>query len=71
MINPGIDLEAARTRLQRNGRVQVADYLQEGAAQRLRECLQREVPWTLALRDHGEARTIGHTTCAAMDDAFP
>ena len=67
MINDHIDLAHWRERLQREGRVQVADYLQP-AAERLRQCLEQEVPWTLALRDGTGARTIDHAAYAAMDE---
>ncbi|HEY0502755.1 MAG TPA: 2OG-Fe(II) oxygenase family protein [Lysobacter sp.] len=67
MINMQLDVVDTRSRLQRDRRVQVEDFLQPAAAQRLRECLQREVPWTLALRDDQGARTIDHAGYAAMD----
>lgn len=68
MINDRIDLAHWRERLQREGRVQIADYLQPAAAERLRQCLEQEVPWTLALRDGTGARTIDHAAYAAMDE---
>ncbi|MBF6023156.1 2OG-Fe(II) oxygenase [Lysobacter niastensis] len=70
MISERIDPAFWRERLQRDGRVQIADYLQPAAAERLRDCLEREVPWTLALRDGSGARTIGHDTYAAMDEGI-
>ena len=66
MINDTLDIAAARARLQREARVQVADYLQPVAAERLRHCLAHEVPWTLALRDGDGPRTIPHGDYAAM-----
>ena len=69
MIDPRFDPTPWRALLQRDGRVQVEEFLQPGAAERLRACLQTEVPWTLALRDAGGAggaRTIDHATYAAM-----
>lgn len=66
MINNTLDIDTWRTRLQREGRIQVGEYLQPAAAERLRECLMREVPWTLALRDEGDSRTIDHASYAAM-----
>jgi SM-20-related protein len=68
MINASLDIAAARARLQRDGRVQIADYLQPQAAERLQHCLAHEVPWTLALRDGDGARTIAHAEYAAMPD---
>lgn len=67
MINDAIDLAHWRAQLQRHGRVQVENYLQPAAAERLHECLAREVPWTLALRDAEGSRTIDHATYSAME----
>jgi SM-20-related protein len=67
MINAQLDVVDSRSRLQRDGRVQVENFLQPAAAERLRDCLLREVPWTLALRDDQGARTIEHAGYAAMD----
>lgn len=69
MINDALDLARWRAQLQDDGRVQVEEFLQPGAAERLRECLQTEVPWTLALRDDAGPRTIDNATYAAMDAA--
>jgi SM-20-related protein len=69
MINNALDIDTWRARLQREGRVQVEQYLQPPAAERLHHCLQREVRWTLALRDGAGARTIDHAAYAAMDEA--
>lgn len=66
MFNNAIDIARVRADLARDARVQVADYLQPEAAERLRQCLQDEVPWTLALRDGEGARTIAHAAYAAM-----
>jgi Rps23 Pro-64 3,4-dihydroxylase Tpa1-like proline 4-hydroxylase len=66
MLNDAIDIAGARAALARDGRVQVADYLQPDAAERLRQCLDQEVPWMLALRDGEGPRTIAHETYAAM-----
>lgn len=69
MINNALDLERWRQQLRSQGRAQVEQFLQPDAAERLRVCLQREVPWTLALRDDAGARTIDHARYAAMDPA--
>jgi Rps23 Pro-64 3,4-dihydroxylase Tpa1-like proline 4-hydroxylase len=66
VINESLDIDHWRAALQRNGRVQIDDYLQPAAAERLRQCLEREVRWTLALRDADGSRTIDHATYAAM-----
>lgn len=68
MINASLDIASIRMRLQRDGRVQIADYLQPAAAERLHHCLAHEVPWTLALRDGDGPRTIAHAEYAAMPD---
>lgn len=49
--------------------MQVEQYLQPPAAERLHRCLRDEVPWTLALRDGAGACTIDHAAYAAMDAA--
>ena len=67
MIDPQFDPAPWRAVLQRDHRVQVEDFLQPAVAERLRACLQTQVPWTLALRDEGGARTIDHASYAAMD----
>ncbi|GAA4857348.1 2OG-Fe(II) oxygenase [Luteimonas vadosa] len=66
MFNAAIDPAEVRARLARDGRVQVADYLQPDAADTLRKCLAEDVPWTLALRDGDQPRTIDNRTYAAM-----
>ena len=75
MIHPDFDPAPWHAQLERSGRVQVESYLHATAAERLRDCLLREVPWTLALRDADGARTVDHATYAAMqadeiDDAL-
>lgn len=67
MISDAIDIERWRAELQAQGRVQIPDYLQPSAAQRLRDCLQREVPWTLAIRDEAGPRTVPAADYAALD----
>ncbi|HEV8693699.1 MAG TPA: 2OG-Fe(II) oxygenase family protein [Lysobacter sp.] len=67
MINNDLDLVRWRQQLRQQGRAQVENYLQPAAAERLRSCLQEEVPWTLALRDDTGSRTIDHASYAAMN----
>lgn len=69
MINDQLDLARWREVLRQSGRVQVEEFLQPAAAERIRYCLQQEVPWTLALRDDAGARTIDHASYAAMAPA--
>ncbi|MFP7723339.1 2OG-Fe(II) oxygenase [Lysobacter sp. A3-1-A15] len=66
MINNTLDVGHWRERLGRDGRVQVEDFLQAEAARHLHDCLARDVPWTLAIRDRDGARTIAHEQYRAM-----
>jgi Rps23 Pro-64 3,4-dihydroxylase Tpa1-like proline 4-hydroxylase len=66
MINEALDIARWRARLQAEGRVQVDDFLQPDAAERLHACLAREVPWTLALRDENGPRTLAAPDYAAL-----
>ncbi|PPJ40878.1 MULTISPECIES: 2OG-Fe(II) oxygenase family protein [unclassified Pseudoxanthomonas] len=50
MINNDLRIEPFRTRLQATGRVQIPAFLQDASAQRLRQCLEHEVPWEPAQR---------------------
>ena len=68
MINNNLDFEGYRIDLARNTRVQIPDFLQLDAAERLRSCLQNEVPWTLAERSDGLSKTIAAADYAAMDE---
>lgn len=45
MINNDLRIESYRARLDAVGRVQIPAFLQESSAERLRQCLSREVPW--------------------------
>jgi SM-20-related protein len=68
MINNDLDFEGYRIDLARNTRVQIPDFLQLDAAERLRSCLQHEVPWTLAERSDGASKTISRADYSAMDE---
>ncbi|KAF1724218.1 2OG-Fe(II) oxygenase [Pseudoxanthomonas japonensis] len=50
MINNDLRIESYRARLDATGRVQIPEFLQDASAQRLRDCLQHEVPWEPAQR---------------------
>jgi len=67
MINNNLDFDGYRIDLAKNTRVQIPDFLQVDAAERLRSCLQDEVPWTLAERSEGVSKTIEAPDYAAMD----
>lgn len=60
MINNALDAAAIRAALAARGRVQVEDYLQPDAAERLLQCLSSDVPWNLAIHDEHGFRTIMH-----------
>ena len=49
-LNPALDREAAAQAFARDGRVQIRDFLQPGAAATIRNILARETPWGLAWR---------------------
>jgi hypothetical protein len=50
MLNNDLDYERWRRELAARGRVQVPEFLQAAAAERLHDCLRREVPWSTAER---------------------
>ena len=68
MINNDLDFDGYRIDLAKHTRVQIPDFLQLDAAERLRSCLQNEVPWTLAERSDGVSKTIAAADYAAMDE---
>lgn len=68
MINNDLDFDGYRIDLARHTRVQIPNFLQLDAAERLRSCLQNDVPWTLAERTDGIPRTISAVDYAAMDE---
>ncbi|MGH8106740.1 MAG: 2OG-Fe(II) oxygenase, partial [Arenimonas sp.] len=68
MINNDLDFDAYRIALAKNTRVQIPNFLQLSAAERLRSCLQHEVPWHLAERSDGVSKTIAPVDYAAMDE---
>lgn len=68
MINNDLDFESYRIDLARNTRVQIPDFLQLAAAERLHHCLQNEVPWSLAERSDGISKTVSATDYALMDE---
>ena len=51
MINNDLDWAPSRRQLQATGRVQVRDFLQPDAAERLHACLRDDVPWHVAERN--------------------
>ncbi len=68
MIRSDIDVRKARTQLQDSGRVQIARFLQDDAADAIHHCLDTQVPWTLALCDASGMHTLPREQYAALDD---
>lgn len=60
MLNKQLSIAAIRQALDRSGRIQVPDFLGSETARSLLDCLENEVPWTLAIHDQslGKSRTI-------------
>src|SRR3546814_6417732 len=50
MISNELEIEPWRTQLAQRVRVQIRDFLQDSAADRIRECLEHEVPWEVSQR---------------------
>jgi SM-20-related protein len=67
VINPELDLPRWRRELASRGRAQLEAYLQPEAAEALHQCLDREVPWTLAYREGGASRILPHAEYRALD----
>jgi SM-20-related protein len=59
MINNNLDADFWKAQLAARSRVQIPDFLQPDAAERLRDCLAREVLWSLAERSDDASRTHG------------
>ncbi len=68
MINPLIDVEHWRSRLDRDGRIQVDDFLQPAAARLLHECLRDQVSWSLQVEGPSDITVIEHDAYARMSD---
>lgn len=69
MIRPDISPVAVREQLRRTGRVQIEDYIEPAGAERLRECLSHEVPWSLSLCDAQGPRVMLPDAYAALGPA--
>lgn len=69
MLNFELNPLRYREEFQRRGRLQIRDFLQEEAAALLRDCLQKEVPWTLAYEGEGGSRTVPREEWQALDEA--
>ncbi len=58
LINPGIDADAVRGTLDRDGIVQIKNYLTPELAERILRCLDAEVRWDLAYSRDGRGEVI-------------
>jgi len=68
MINNDLDVDHWKRELAARTRLQIPGFLQPGAAEFLRDCLARQVPWRLAERsDNAAPRTHGRE--GALDEA--
>lgn len=67
MLADGLELGAASAALRQSGRVQVPDVLDARLAAALRECLDRETPWSLAIKTATESRTVESARYGQMD----
>jgi SM-20-related protein len=66
VINNALNLNVCRQQLVQATRVQIPEFLQEPAAEKLHQCLLHDVPWALAERSNGVSHTLDATSYAAM-----
>jgi len=67
MINNALDIDHWKLQLAAHSRVQIPEFLQPDAAELLRKCLARDIPWSLAERSYSAPRTHGREH--ALEDA--
>jgi SM-20-related protein len=67
MINNALDIDHWKLQLATHGRVQIPQFMQQDAAELLRDCLATAIPWSLAERSDSAPRTHGRED--ALDDA--
>jgi SM-20-related protein len=58
MLNPALDIRALAEEFTRANRIQIRDVLTADVAERLYQCLDREVPWGLAYIDGEEYKVL-------------
>jgi Rps23 Pro-64 3,4-dihydroxylase Tpa1-like proline 4-hydroxylase len=68
MLNPHLDLPDWAGKLRSRGRIQIPEFLQPEAADRVASMLEREVPWTLAVRTDADSHTVPADDYRAMAD---
>ncbi len=66
MINNALNLNLYRQQLLQATRVQIPNFLQQDAAEKLHQCLLQDVPWALAERSNGISHTLDAHSYAAM-----
>jgi Rps23 Pro-64 3,4-dihydroxylase Tpa1-like proline 4-hydroxylase len=69
LINPNLDLDALALAFAAAGRLQIENILRPVVADILYDCLDREVPWSLAFRDRSGPRKLYPEELAAMAPA--
>lgn len=69
LLNPALDLAAARAALQREGIVQIESYLPAQSADALHHCLDRQLAWDLAYSERSAGRVIKAADLARMSPA--
>lgn len=70
MINNDLDFDRYRRGLAARGRVQIRDFLQADAAQRLHACLRDDVPWHVAERGQPNRTPITDADDPALVQAY-
>jgi SM-20-related protein len=65
-LNPSLDVAKLRAAYARNSRVRVENVLTADSAERLQECLLREVPWRLLYRHNGVDQVITREAFMAL-----
>ena len=69
LLNIDLDLEALALEFADTGATQVEQALRPEVADRLHDCLAREVPWALTFRDRSGPRKLWKEELAALDAA--
>lgn len=66
MLNPALNPVHLGQEFAERGRLQITDVLQPEAADALHQCLENEVPWTLAYKAGDQAMTLANEQLAAQ-----
>jgi len=67
LLDPGLDLQALALAFAEDGVIQVEQALRPEVADILHDCLDREVPWSLAYRDSSGPTKLWAEELAALD----